>query len=237
MREVMADHLRIARWTLVLSIAIGCAACQEDTTRAKPGPSGSAASDQTFDEAMHIVCDAPDKAEAGSGGDANRIMMLAMWIDARVRNHEVRKLMGSVAAQESNQAKIAALESGARRAGIARCSLAELWRAAAAGVDRGAAARSAPLPSEPQTYDEAIAVLCDAARRANLPDRSADPGADDAAIAQQLSTEISNPEVKQLFESMRKAPPGERVKLLRQAAEKSGVASCALADRWDARKK
>lgn len=234
----MADHLRTARRALVLSIAIGCAACQEDTTRAVPGPSSAVpASDQTFDEAMHIVCDAPDKAEASEAGDANRIMMLAMWIDARVRNHEVRKLMGSVAAQESNQAKIAALESGARRAGIARCSLAELWRAAAAGVDRGAAAKSAPLPSEPQTYDEAIAVLCDAARRANLPDRSADPGADDAAIAQQLSTEISNPEVVQLFESMRKSPPSERVKPLREAAKKSGVASCALADRWAERQK
>jgi hypothetical protein len=227
----MADQLQTARWALVLSIAIGCVACQEDSARGKQSAGGSGASDQTFDEAMHIVCDAPDKAEAGSGGDVNRSMMLAMWIDARVRNHEVRKLMGGVAAQESNQAKIAALESGARRAGIARCSLAELWRAAA-GVDRGAGEKSAALPPEPQTYDEAIAVLCDAARRATLANRSADPGADDAAIAQQLSTEISNPEVNQLFESMRKLPPRERVKLLREAATKSGVASCALADRW-----
>jgi hypothetical protein len=238
----MAEHLRTARWALVLSIAIGCAACQEDTTRGKPGPGGSTApaSDQTFDDAMHIVCDAPDKAEVSeSGGDANRIMMLAMWIDARVRNQEVRKLMSSVAAQQSNEAKIAALESGARRAGIARCGLAELWQAAAAGVDRSAAAKSAPaaLPSEPQTYDEAVAVLCDAARRASLPDRSADPGADDAAIAHQLSTEISNPEVNQLLETMLKAPPRERTRLLREAARKSGVGSCALADRWDERQK
>ena len=233
----MTDQLQTARWALVLSIAIGCAACQEDTARGKPGGAAAPASDQTFDEAMHIVCDAPDKAEAAGAGSANRITMLAMWIDARVRNHEVRKLMGSVAAQESNQAKITALESGARRAGIARCSLAELWRAGAAGVDRGGAATSAPLPSEPQTYDEAIAILCDAARRAVLPDRSADPGADDAAIAQQVSTEISNPEVRQLFDTMRNSPPSERVKLLREAARKSGVSSCALADRWDERKK
>ncbi len=243
----MADHLRISRWALVLSM-IGCVGCQEDAGRAKQGQGSSGASagasDQTFDEAMHIVCDAPEKAEVSeSGGDANRIMMLAMWIDARVRNQEVRKLMGSVAASESNQGKIAALESGARRAGIARCSLAELWRDVAAGGDKGAASKSAgksaaaALPSEPQTYDEAIAVLCDAAKRANLPDRAADPGADDAAIAHQLSTEISNPEVSALFESMRKSPAGDRVKRLREAAEKSGVASCALADRWDDRQK
>ncbi len=202
-----------ARLALVLA-AIACFGCQEDANRAAPASKGaSTSSGQTFDEAMHVVCDAPDKAEVSeSGGDANRIMMLAMWIDARVRNQEVRQLMGSVAAQESNQGKIDALESGARRAGIARCSLAELWRAGAAGgsgaTSQGAAAPGTPaLPSEPQTYDEAMAILCDVARRANLPERPADPGADDAAIAHQLSTEISNPEVSQLLDSLRRAPP------------------------------
>lgn len=227
-----------ARRAFVLSIALACIGCQDD-----PAPARSAgASDQSFDEAMRIVCDAPDKAEVSdSGGEANRSMVLAMWIDARVRNPEVRRLMTSLAAQEGNQGKIAALESGARRAGIAPCKLAELWRTVAGGASRAgassAASAAATLPSEPQTYDEAIAILCDAARRANLPARPADPEADDAAIAHHVTTEISNAEVRQLFDSLRGAAAGERVKELREAARKSGLAACALADRWAERQK
>ena len=253
MRGAMAIPPGTARWALVLAAL--CTACQEDGGRATPAGKSRAtasSSDQTFDEAMRIVCDAPDKAElpAGSAFDSNRIMLMAVWIDQRVHNREVRELMGGVSSKKGAQGKINALESGARRAGIARCSLAELWRSGAAAraeaSSRGGAANSPggasepdapPLPSEPQTYDEAIAILCDAATRANLPDRPADPGADDAAIAHQLSTEISNPDVVQLFASLRAAPLPRRVKLLREAAKKSGVASCALADRWTERAK
>ena len=91
-------------------------------------PGGAAANSQSFDEAMHVVCDAPDKAELPpeSAGAANRAMVLAVWMDKHVSNHEVRQLLGGKAAATPAR-KLEALESGARRAGITRCALADVW--------------------------------------------------------------------------------------------------------------
>jgi len=117
----------------VLLAAALTGACQDEVAppakRAAGGPS-----DQSFEDAMRIVCDAPEQAELPpeSAGEANRAMVLAVWIDHRVRNREVRELMGGGPAQ-TPQGKLEALRAGARRASIARCALAELWQAPASG--------------------------------------------------------------------------------------------------------
>jgi hypothetical protein len=102
--------------------------CQDEPAPATRG--SGAPSTQTFDEAMRVVCSAPEQAEMPpeSSGAANRAMVIAMWIDQRVHNQEVRQLMGGLAAQ-TPAGKLEALASGARRAGIERCALADLWRA------------------------------------------------------------------------------------------------------------
>jgi hypothetical protein len=110
---------------LLAATLLGCQDEPAPTTRSSDTPST-----QTFDEAMRIVCSAPDQVEQPpeSAGAANRAMVIAMWIDQRVHNQEVRKLMGGLAAQ-TPAGKLEALDAGARRAGIERCALAELWRA------------------------------------------------------------------------------------------------------------
>ena len=205
----------IAVSRLCLLLVATLVACKGDQPPSSAPPAEPM--QQSFDEAMRLVCDAPEQADLPdeSTGATNRALALAAWLDQRVRNQEVRQLMGSVAAQESSQGKIDALMKGAKRAGIERCSLADLWGSGAAR-DGGAGA----LPSEPQTYDEAIAVLCDGQ-------------GDMAAVAVRVSERITNPEVAELFSSLAKALPAERVKRLRTAAAKSGVAACPLADRWD----
>jgi hypothetical protein len=129
--------LLVAATAIVLAgVAIGGGACQDDPRAAsatKPASAPPAAQgDQSFDEAMRVVCDAPDQADLppGPAGEANRAMVLAVWIDKRVRNQEVRQLLGGKSASTPER-KIQALESGARRAGITRCALADLWQAGA----------------------------------------------------------------------------------------------------------
>jgi hypothetical protein len=122
----------VAAGIALAAIALGGGACQDDpkSVSASAQPGGAAASSQSFDEAMHVVCDAPDKAELPpeSAGEANRAMMLAVWMDKHVSNHEVRQLLGGKAAGTPAR-KLQALESGAHRAGITRCALADLWQA------------------------------------------------------------------------------------------------------------
>lgn len=120
-----ANRATVVRLLLLAAVILAGGACQDDPKPAtgKPAPPAS----QSFDEAMRVACDAPDSFEQPpeSAGPDNRAMMLAVWIDQRVHNHEVRALLGGAGTGDE---KIAALESGARRAGIARCALAELWR-------------------------------------------------------------------------------------------------------------
>jgi hypothetical protein len=114
---------------LVATLAALALSCQDDP---KPAPAvADKASGQTFADAIRVACDAPEMADQTpetpeSAGAANRAMMLAVWIDKRVRNQEVRALL---AGARSGDEKIAALESGARRVGLDRCALAEMWRA------------------------------------------------------------------------------------------------------------
>ncbi len=120
-----------ARSTLMAALlgALVAVACQDEV----PPPATRAPaeeSDQTFEQAMRIACDAPDQPELApdSAGGTNRALLIAVWLDRRVRNREVRQLIGGGAAQ-TPQAKLDALRAGARRAGLTRCALAELWQA------------------------------------------------------------------------------------------------------------
>jgi hypothetical protein len=104
-------------------------ACTSDEPAA---PGRASTSSQTFDEAMRIICDAPEKAELSPEAEAStsRALLLASWLDRRIHNQEARQLMGSLAAT-TPEGKLAALKTGAKRAGIERCALAEVWQAPA----------------------------------------------------------------------------------------------------------
>jgi hypothetical protein len=123
-----ATRERSAILAALLATALA-SACQDDASPpAAPAPAG--ASDQTFEQAMRVACDAPDQPELApdAAGGTNRALLIAVWIDRRVRNREVRQLIGGSAAQ-TPQGKLEALRAGARRAGITHCALAELWQA------------------------------------------------------------------------------------------------------------
>jgi len=155
--------------SLVLACAVACGACKGRPSGDQPAENAGSSpppSNQTFEEAMRITCDAPENAELPpeKPGDVNRALLVAAWIDQRVTNPEVRQLMGAAAAAQTPAGKLAALRDGATKAGIERCALAEMWQRMATGAPAAAesAAAAPALPSEPQTYDEAIAILCDA---------------------------------------------------------------------------
>jgi len=147
----------LAAAALATALASACgdgrerAAPTPATPAAAAEPSATAKPEQSFAEAMQIACAAPERAELPpeSAGDVNRAMVLAAWIDRHVRNREVRQLMGGSAAQ-TPQGKIEALEAGARRAGIARCALVELWLGSkAAETSTSTPADPAPSSADP----------------------------------------------------------------------------------------
>jgi len=215
--------------SLVLACAVACGACKGRPSGDQPAENAGSSpppGNQTFEEAMRITCDAPKNAELPpeKPGDVNRALLVAAWIDQRVTNHEVRQLMGAAAAAQTPAGKLAALRDGATKAGIERCALAEMWQRMATGApaaaESAAAAPAPALPSEPQTYDEAIAILCDAP----------DPAADPAALMKLAREKISNPDVTALVSALDAARPGERAGKLRAAAAPTGIAACPLAD-------
>ena len=180
---------------------------------------------------MQLTCDAPEKADLPpeKPGDVNRAHLVASWIDRRVTNKEVRQLMGAAAASETAAGKLAALRDGARKAGIERCALAEMWDRMASRTPavsesepspKGSQA-APPLPSEPQTYDEALAILCAAP-------------ADETERAQQVRDRITNADVLQLAGSLDGLSPAERPTRLRTAAAATGIDACPLADQLEA---
>jgi hypothetical protein len=201
----------MTRPILLVPLLAALTACKDPPREAGPAP--STPDSQTFAEAMKIACDAPEQADLPpeSSGGANRMLVLAAWLDARVRNREVRELMGGSAAQ-TPQGKLQALQDGARRAGITRCALAALWQ----GTTNPPAS---PTPTEPQTYDEAIALLCGGP-------------ADDEALGRLVRERISNIQVIELFGVLAQTGQSERARRLREAAGKTGVTACPLAERW-----
>lgn len=124
-------HLAGVACALLLagSAAWVAGACTDERAPTARAGAGADPSQQPFDEAMRILCDAPDRAEIApeASAPANRAMLIAAWIDSRVQNREVRELMGGLAA-ETPAGKLEALRAGARRAGIQRCALADFWQ-------------------------------------------------------------------------------------------------------------
>lgn len=216
---------RLAQVAALLALSLG--ACKDPPAAGQAGQSAPP-STQTFEEAMRLTCDAPEKADLPpeKPGDMNRFLLVASWIDQRVTNKEVRQLMGAAAAAETPAGKLKALRDGARKAGIERCALAEMWERMASGAPAASDPESSstldtpatpPLPTEPQTYDEAIAILCAAP-------------ADESERARQVRQRITNADVAQLAGSLDAASPAERPARLRTAAAATGIEVCPLAD-------
>lgn len=210
-----------------LWLLIGGACKDRPAAGPPPGESGLA-STQTFEEAMRLTCDAPEKADLPpeEPGDLNRFLLVASWIDQRVTNKEVRQLMGAAAAAETPAGKLAALREGARKAGIERCALAEMWERMASGAPvapdpaPSSAAKTsteAPLPTEPQTYDEAMVILCAAP-------------ADQTERARLVRERITNADVAQLAGALDADAPAEGRARLHTAARATGINDCPLAD-------
>lgn len=248
-RTVPADPILVLP---VLLAALLHAGCKGDSASPPAGKPTGEAGTQTFVQAMQVVCDAPNDPDlpAESTGLANRTMAMATAIDQRVQNMEVRQLMGGIGRQTSEQ-KIRALREGARRAGVEPCALATTWSDAMAGrstapdpseTSESTALDPPPLPSEPKTYDEAIAILCSAPPAATDTPAPAPTGGSAGASRTEPTVsdpvpdvrgKLSNPEAEALLASLATATAPERVSLLRAAATRTALPTCALADAWD----
>lgn len=108
-----------------------------------------------------------------------------------------------------------------------------------AGLRYGPAMRSAALlllflGAGCQDHTTGVQTLCNAPRDCQAC-QGAQLSAFDDTMAKHIERSVRNDEARELFEAFGKLDDKQRAKLLREAAEKAGLSSCILADRYHAR--
>ena len=76
--------------------------------------------EQSYPDALRLVCESPVGVPEG----ADRATRALAAVDAKVTNPRARAFMGELAASEH---KADALRAAAFEAGLARCTLADVW--------------------------------------------------------------------------------------------------------------
>lgn len=87
-----------------------------------------------------------------------------------------------------------------------------------------------------QDYTTGVQTICNAPRDCQQC-QGAEPAKRDQLMAQHMSRSVRNEEARALQEKLSKLDDAERAKLLREAAEKAGLSSCILAERFEGRAK
>lgn len=78
--------------------------------------------EQTFAEAMALICGAADRPEMKSVNPAERQQQISTWLDEQLKNPEARELFAAVGRSGRAEA-FAKIDEAARRAGIDLCAL------------------------------------------------------------------------------------------------------------------
>jgi len=99
------------------------ASCGNDAARA-PAP----ASD-LYRSDMESLCDVVTRSGAAQMPANDRTLTTAQWLAANLKTQDARNYLVSIQPL-TGEPKAAALEAEAKRAGLARCALADEWRGA-----------------------------------------------------------------------------------------------------------
>ena len=113
---------------------------------------------------------------------------------------------------------------------MSRLSLASLLLLAACSSSKNTSEpppASEDAPPKSQSFQEGMQRLCDSV---NEVDRELSPSDRQRAVAQWIDTHVSNEQVRELFTIMAQVPPSKRAGMMKAAATKAGIASCAIAE-------
>ncbi|MGH1341987.1 MAG: hypothetical protein ACRBN8_10575 [Nannocystales bacterium] len=87
-----------------------------------------------------------------------------------------------------------------------------------------------------QDHTTGVQTLCNAPRDCQAC-QGVEPAAFDKTMAKHIDRSVRHDEARLLFEKLAKVDDKQRAKLLRESAEATGLSSCILADRYEARAK
>jgi hypothetical protein len=109
----------------LLAMALGCQRGEGD----KPAPTstGSTAPGSPYAKDIEQLCDSVTRSGADKIEPEARQLTIANWLAANLTTPESRKYLVEIQPLVG-EAKAAALESEAKRVGLARCALAAEWR-------------------------------------------------------------------------------------------------------------
>ncbi|HEY8147165.1 MAG TPA: hypothetical protein VIG06_31000 [Kofleriaceae bacterium] len=161
--------------------------------------------EQSFREGMELLCGSTASLPS-TMKPSEKATAIAKSADQKVRNKEVRELAGALAALEGDQ-KVARLQEAARRAGIERCGLLELWA------------------ESPMT--KSLRIICEA------PDKvpaGADPAGRAQELADYIQKNVTDPDALELMQELASEAPGARTAHLASVAREHGIERCALAE-------
>lgn len=126
------------KWALILCLA--CAACQQGTTSADPSPQAApgggntqiislpkAAVTEAYRADITNLCDAVQASGATDKPTDERWQVIAMWLGPHIKTDEGREFLVAIQPLRG-PAKVLALETEAKRVGLATCALADEWR-------------------------------------------------------------------------------------------------------------
>ena len=100
-----------------LMVALLClAACKDKKEQEAP--------EQTFAEAMALICGAGERPEMQDVNPAERQQRITTWLDEQLKNPEARELFTAIGSAGREEA-FAKLDAAARRAGIDLCALTQ----------------------------------------------------------------------------------------------------------------
>lgn len=87
-----------------------------------------------------------------------------------------------------------------------------------------------------QDHTTGVQTLCNAPRDCQEC-QGVEPAVFDQTMAKHIDRSVRHEETRILFDKLAKLDDKQRAKLLRESAEKAGLSSCILADRYEARAK
>jgi hypothetical protein len=114
----------MTKWIMVLALA-GCQG--KEPKNQPPGGAGGSQAAMTGDYAKDIeaLCDVI--ARSGAGSDDATMVTTATWLAQNLKTKQARQFLITIQPLQG-EAKASALDAEAKRAGLADCKLAAVWR-------------------------------------------------------------------------------------------------------------
>jgi hypothetical protein len=113
---------------LVALLVAAPLACGRDSPPGSPaGDPVGVGSGSAYAADMENLCNVVERSGAGSAHPNDRAYLVATWLGTRLTTQDARKFLAQIQPLDGD-AKATALETEAKRAGLAGCPLAAEWR-------------------------------------------------------------------------------------------------------------